>query len=387
MKKTALTLALVPACMILSGCSALGIDEVFNQDEIQYENSATRANLEVPPGMTPIGNDGRFEVPKRPSVVTASAEAQRQMAALRGKVVQSSDVLVTTTTVQVMRDGQQRWLRIDAPADKVWTAVTNFWARVGLTLQTQNPKIGFMETTWAENKARLPQDAIRQTIGKVLDFLYSTSERDQYRLRMERTESGATDIYVTHRSMVEVAQGKDAETTIWQPGPTDPTLETAMMSRLALYLDEQFNPDAQKLNEKEIKAELTALAQNPVAQLEMDAQGQASAIILSEGFDRAWRTMGLVLDRMGFDQVDRDRAAGYFEVNYLDPQYEERKKDEKGFFDKVFSSDRKIATPVYRIQLRDLGDKTRVVIRDQKGQEDTTGVAPTLLGLLAEQIR
>lgn len=387
MKKTALTLAFIPACIVLSGCSALGIDEVLNQDEIQYENSATRANLEVPPGMTPIGNDGRFDVPKRPSVVTASARAQRQMAALRGKVVNTGDVLVETTTVQVMRDGQQRWLRINAPADKVWTAVTNFWPRIGLTIQTQNPKIGYIETTWAENKARLPQDAIRQTIGKVLDFLYSTSERDQYRMRLERAQDGSTDIYVTHRSMVEVAQGKDAETTIWQPGPTDPTLETAMMTRLALYLDDQFNPDAKKLDAQQVKNELTAMASQPRANIEMDAQGKPSAIILSEGFDRAWRTMGLVLDRMGFDQKDRDRAAGFFVVNYLDPTYEERKKDEKGFFSKVFSADRKIETPVYRIQLRDLGDKTRVVIRDKDGNEDTTGVAPTLLGLLAEQVR
>lgn len=61
MKKNTLCLtALAPVFLALGGCSVLGVDDVFNQESVQYESSSTRANLEVPPDMTPIGNDGRF---------------------------------------------------------------------------------------------------------------------------------------------------------------------------------------------------------------------------------------------------------------------------------------------------------------------------------------
>ena len=40
-----------------------------------------------------------------------------------------------------------------------------------------------METDWAENRAKIPQDAIRAALGKLVDALYST-ERDKFRTRL-----------------------------------------------------------------------------------------------------------------------------------------------------------------------------------------------------------
>lgn len=388
MKKNTLCLTtLVPAILTLSGCSALGVD-VLNQESVQYESSSTRANLEVPPDMTPIGNDGRFEVPSRPTVVTASAEAARRaQEATDNGATPAADIVAPTVVARVMRDGQQRWLRVNAPAEDLWAVVQDFWASVGLTVREQNARTGFMETSWAENKARLPQDFIRGTIGKVLDFVYSTSERDQYRARLERTEDGQTDIFITHRSMVEVVKGKEGDTTIWQPGPTDPTLEAEMMQRLAVYIDAQFNPDAAPIDKEQIAKELQEIPTRALSEIEKAPDGTVSAVVINEAFDRAWRSVGLVIDRMGFELTDRDRAAGYYVVRYLDPKYEEQKKSERGWFTNVFSSDTPVEAPSYRIILSDEGAQTRLTVADAEGNPDTTGVAPTILTLLAEQLR
>ena len=305
MKKNTLCLtALAPALLALGGCSVLGVDDVFNQESVQYESSSTRANLEVPPDMTPIGNDGRFDVPTRPSVVTASGEAARraqQEASDANGATPASQIVASTVVAKVMRDGQQRWLRVNAPAEDLWVVVQDFWSSVGLTVREQNARTGFMETNWAENKARLPQDFIRGTIGKVLDFVYSTSERDQYRVRLERTEDGQTDVFLTHRSMVEVVKGKEGDTTIWQPGPTDPTLEAEMLQRLAVYIDAQFNPDAKPVDKEQIAKELQNLPTRALSEIERAADGTVSAVVINEAFDRAWRSVGLVIDRMAFD--------------------------------------------------------------------------------------
>ncbi|MEI3011573.1 outer membrane protein assembly factor BamC [Sutterella seckii] len=381
--------AAAAAIASLSGCTFLGID--FNDDKVQYESSNSRANLEIPPDLTPIQNDNRFQVPARPGVVSANAEAEKARQAADANAPTASKIVPLTVRAKVMKEGTDRWLRVNAAPEQLWSVVQDFWPSVGLVVREQNPKTGYMETEWAENKAKLPQDIIRRTIGKVIDFAYSTGEQDQYRTRMERNDDGTTDIYISHRSMVEVVTGADKESTVWQPGPTDPTMEAEMLQRLALRIDAEFNPNASAEAEAEAQKELAQQFKvEPVAtraRIENGADGKAAAVVLTDNFDQAWRRMGLVLDRMGFEQVDRDRTAGWFLVRYLDPAYEAAQKEKRGFFTNLFSSDAVIDAPNYRIHLSGEGAETRVTVQGPDGGEDATGVAPNILGLLAEQLR
>lgn len=381
--------AAAAAIASLSGCTFLGID--FNDDKVQYESSNSRANLEIPPDLTPIQNDNRFQVPARPGVVSVNAEAEKARQAADANAPTASKIVPLTVRAKVMKEGTDRWLRVNAAPEQLWAVVQDFWPSVGLVVREQNPKTGYMETEWAENKAKLPQDIIRRTIGKVIDFAYSTGEQDQYRTRMERNDDGTTDIYISHRSMVEVVTGADKESTVWQPGPTDPTMEAEMLQRLALRIDAEFNPNASAEAEAEAQKELAQQFKvEPVAtraRIENGADGKAAAVVLTDNFDQAWRRMGLVLDRMGFEQVDRDRTAGWFLVRYLDPAYEAAQKEKRGFFTNLFSSDAVIDAPNYRIHLSGEGAETRVTVQGPDGGEDATGVAPNILGLLAEQLR
>ena len=381
--------AAAAAIASLSGCTFLGID--FNDDKVQYESSNSRANLEIPPDLTPIQNDNRFQVPARPGVVSANAEAEKARQAADANAPTASKIVPLTVRAKVMKEGTDRWLRVNAAPEQLWSVVQDFWPSVGLVVREQNPKTGYMETEWAENKAKLPQDIIRRTIGKVINFAYSTGEQDQYRTRMERNDDGTTDIYISHRSMVEVVTGADKESTVWQPGPTDPTMEAEMLQRLALRIDAEFNPNASAEAEAEAQKELAQQFKvEPVAtraRIENGADGKAAAVVLTDNFDQAWRRMGLVLDRMGFEQVDRDRTAGWFLVRYLDPAYEAAQKEKRGFFTNLFSSDAVIDAPNYRIHLSGEGAETRVTVQGPDGGEDATGVAPNILGLLAEQLR
>ncbi len=68
------------------------------------------------------------------------------------------------------------------------------------------------------------------------------------------------------------------------------------------------------------------------ARLEKAADG-ASRLVVDDGFDRAWRRVGLALDRVGFTVVDRDRSKGTYFVRYANPEVDAKK--EKGFLDKL----------------------------------------------------
>ena len=109
--------------------------------------------------------------------------------------------------------------------------------------------------------------------------------------------------------------------------------------------------------------------------------------MIDEPFDRAWRRVGVALDRGGFEVTDRDRSQGLFMINYLDPEYEEHKKSEQGFFANLFSKAEAVDPVPYRIRLTEEGDKTRVTVTGGDGRADTTGVAPRIITLIGEQTR
>lgn len=387
MNKRLLRLAAIcPAALALAGCSSLGIN--FNEDKVHYDSAASESNLEIPPDLAQLPVDNRFEVPSRLGVASANAEAARLAAV--GKVVQEQGKVVQRTEIaKLMKDGNVRWLRVNEDASQLWPVIQDFWSSQGLSIASENARTGYLETGWAENKAKLPQDIIRQTLGKVIDFAYSTGERDSYRCRVERNPDGTSDVFVTHRSMLEVLTGSDKETSKWVPGPADPMLEVEMLRRMAVRIENEFNPQIRRTVEEHAKdlpvADVTpAVALSDVAK---DAEGNIAALTINEPFDRAWRTMGLVVDRMGFDLADRDRSAGYYLVSYLDPTYEEHVKSQRGVFEKVFKSDKPIDVPQYRIQLVDEQGRTGVKVLGADGGPDETGVANRILTLLAEQLR
>ena len=315
--------AVVSAIAALTGCNALGVN--FGDEKVQYETSTSRAPLEVPPDLNTVTNNDRFAVPSRPQIVSANAEAAKARMDAEARGDQPSQVLPETDYAKVVRDGQFRYVHVAVSPDRVWPLLQDFWASVGLAVKYQDAKTGIIQTEWAENKANLPKDIIRATIGKALDVVYDTGTRDQYRARMERAEDGTTNIFITHRQMVEVLKGRQEESTIWQPGPSDPELEAVMLTRLAQMLETEFNPKAKPEEQKALE-QLAAVKYSPMSHIEEGADGKPVAVVIDEPFDRAWRRVGVALDRGGFEVTDRDRTQGLFMINYLDPDYEQQKK-------------------------------------------------------------
>src|SRR5690606_25371382 len=103
-------------------------------------------------------------------------------------------------------------------------------------LENEQPQAGILETKWAENRAKLPQDFIRGTLGKVLDSVYSTGELDKFRTRVERNPDGGSNVFITHRGMAEVYTSALQDRTVWQVRPPDPELENAFLWRLMAKL-------------------------------------------------------------------------------------------------------------------------------------------------------
>ena len=362
------------ALLAAGGCG--GLNE-FLDGKVDYKNGAAAQKLpplEVPPDLTAPPRDSRYEIPEtgKSSATLSTYQAERRA----GPAAPRGDVVVLPE-VDRMRDegaGSQRWLVVAEPPEKLWPLVKEFWQESGFLISLEVPEAGVMETDWAENRARVPDGFIRNTLGKLLDSVYSTSERDKFRTRLERSPDGkGTEIYVSHRGMQEVyVDGSNQERTMWQPRNPDPGLEAEFLRRLMVRLGAQ-----------EEKAKQLAAAPQSV---EKKAELSGGALKVFEPFDRAWRRVGLALDRVGFTVEDRDRQKGLYFVRYADP---ESAKDERGVFARIFSfgSDAKLKAEQYRVQVTQAGTESQVNVLNKDGAADASKTASRILSLLHEQLR
>ena len=365
---TALAIATSLACLT-SGCSSL------EEDKINYKSASKQLpTLEVPPDLTQLKRDSRYQINGATSASTLAAAN----AGTTRTANDSGTAINQAGEAKIERIGNQRVLSIALSPDAVWEPLRSFWKDNGFTLNLDQPELGIMETDWAENRGKLPQDFIRNAIGKVLDALYSTGERDKFRTRVERTAKGL-EITVTHRGMIEVYTGPMGSSTAWTPRPADPELEIEFLRRLMLKLGGQSTINAGATN-------ASAMATSGIASdVKVTKVNNLPAIEIKDDFDRTWRRVGVAIDRTGFTVEDRDRAQGVFFVRYA-PQGTPDKAP--GFFAKLFSTEK--ATPSlakYRIAITSKGDLSTVVIQAADGLPETSVNGEKIIKLLADEIK
>jgi len=355
-------LGLLGLTIALSACSAL------ESDKINYKSATKAATLEVPPDLQQLSRDTRYTAPG--GVVSANTLQAHQAVQPVGPTTAVNSV----GDVRIERAGNQRWLVINRSAEQLWEPVREFWQENGFVLVQDQANIGIMETDWAENRAKIPQDFIRSALGKVLDSIYSTGERDKFRIRLERNASGGTEIYVSHRGMIEVYSSSSKDATHWQPRAADPELETEFLRRLMVKLGAS--------KEQAQTATVTAAPQTPTARVE--TINNTPVLQLNEGFDRAWRRVGLALDRTGFTVEDRDRSQGLYFVRYIPAN---ANKQEPGFFSKLWSSTPTITPEKYQIAVRSEGATSTISVLNTSGAAETSSSASSIVRVLADELK
>ncbi|WP_230026174.1 outer membrane protein assembly factor BamC [Massilia sp. Bi118] len=366
------TVALTALALSLAACTT-----VFESDKVDYRAAKKAAPLDIPPDLTQLQKDNRYAVPDGRGVATASGFQQARGNPAAPVVAGGTVGPVSTDAVRIERAGNQRWLVVKETPEQLWPQLQAFWPSVGFAVETENAQTGIMETNWAENRAKIPQDIIRRTIGKVFDSAYSTGERDKFRTRLERRPDGSTEIYISHRGAEEVLVGPQKETTTWTVRPSDPGLEAEFLGRLMAQLTGGTKPADVK--------QATAAVVNAAPEAQ-HAKLENGKVVVDEGFDRAWRRVGLALDRVGFTVEDRDRVQGIYFVRYVDPD----KVAKEGFFSKLFGNeDKNKEAQRYRVLVSAVPNATTtdVSVQTNDGKPETSETGAKILKLLADELK
>jgi outer membrane protein assembly factor BamC len=371
------TLILASIFTLLSACSTN-----FSGESIDYKSQGEKKipNLAIPPDLATVNADKRY------SVADGTATLSQYNSVNTQKKLESSTNKVTPDQlgIKVERDGQRRWLVVSKPVADLYPKVKSFWEDTGFLIVTDTPVTGIMETDWAENRANLPHDMIRRFLGKNLDSIYETSLRDKFRTRLEKTQSNTTEIYVSHRGaeekLMSMSGNSVTDTSVWVTRPNDPELEAEMLARMMVYLGSDYT-----------SAKAAVAANGKVATprtSRVTDEGDVAILTINQAFDRAWREVGLALDRSNFTVEDRDRTKGIYYVRYVNSVNTDPQKS-KGWFSNLFSSskeDQFKKAKRYEVEVKSTGNVTRVRALDENGNTVVGPVDNQILKTIDEQV-
>lgn len=393
----------------------------FMNNSSDYKGAGRSKPLEVPPDLTAVRTSSTYNVPGSTSY---SAYSQNQDAQEQNG---PQPVLADMKNVRMVKAGQQRWLVVNEPAEKIWPVVRDFWLDQGFAVKVENPELGVIETEWLQSDViKLKEDnrGYGEKFDAWLDKLSGFADRRKFRTRLERGEKdGTTEIYMTHRTVagapddgknyVNTQLGKidtgyraNAADNKNNPGQEfDADLDAELLRRMMVKLG---------LDEQKADQVMTQAASDKRADV-LKEPDQSVTLKLNEPFDRAWRRVGLALDRIGFVTEDKNRSEGIFYVRYADTDAEDPIKQKKGLLERLkfwgSDEDEKAATPSeikpgdktrfwkgtsdgdksskqYHIQvLENADDTTDVYVLTSDNKRNTSTTANRIISLLYEQLK
>lgn len=375
--------SLLLASLLLAGCGML------DSKKTDYRAVQRSKPLDIPPELSAPAKDDRYTVSEAGSKGTTFSSYNAERAASKVVVaepeVKVAPILPSNDKLRIERAGNERWLVMPGTPEAVWPQVKRFIEARGLVVKSESPELGLIETDWAEKAVYVPADGIRGQLARALGSLYSTSERDKYRIRIEAgKEAGTTEVFVSHRGVEEVFVSEQKTETRWQPRPSDPDLEVEMLGRLMRFVG---------VDETKVAAVVAAgAAATPTDRARFVESPNKLLVDVDERFDRAWRRVGLALDRNGFTVEDRDRANGLYYVRYIDPLADKPADNKSWLASLAFWNDDKAASdPVqttFRVAVVGVGDElSRVEVQDKGGASLASASARRILEIIRQELR
>jgi outer membrane protein assembly factor BamC len=121
-------------------------------------------------------------------------------------------------------------------------------------------------------------------------------------------------------------------------------------------------------------------AEPPPAQATMGRNESGfPALNLFDSQERAWRRVGLSLDRIGFTVEDRDRSRWTYYIRYADPDEDTKKKKKK--------KKKQNEPQEYQVALKPVNNGTAIEVFDQNGAPSAPKTSQQILSLLYEQLK
>ncbi|HEY8119388.1 MAG TPA: outer membrane protein assembly factor BamC [Methylophilaceae bacterium] len=416
-KFKALTLFCLVA-LTITGCDSIP----FLDTTPDYKGAGRARPLEVPPDLTSVSSSDTYTVPGGTTTYSGYSQEQEGQEAGVEKILPSQD------SVRFVRAGSQRWLVVDAPPEKIWPVVREFWTDLGFAVRLENSETGVMETEWADAEGLKgnTKGTYLEKFDSYIDKLSGLENRQKFRTRLDRgNDQNTTEIYLSHRSLSTAPDdGKTRIQTQYGEIETGYKSQKTSKSEQDKAIEEDIDAELLRrlmvklgVEEKRSQSIIASPVQETRAVISQDKDGTVN-LAVNDQFDRAWRRVGLALDRIGFVVEDKDRSKGVFYVRYSDVDIDDEPAKKKGLLDKLKfwgddekkepepepkkddgsvvdklkfwkGSDKEKVDPSkqYQVKVESSGSGSQVIVADRDGKRSRTNTGNRIIKLLYEQLK
>jgi outer membrane protein assembly factor BamC len=334
------------------------LDEVIPDRRTEYKKSEVMPDLEVPPDLTVNTDTDPLVIPNEEATTLTQYENQKRMrhggaGALTGG------------------QGNEQWLSVQGSVEDIWPKLHEFLEAKGYSLDLDDKDLGVIETQWHETE----QEGLASSRVKLSIFAEAGTIPD------------STVLYLDSQKQEKVA-GKDGKGD-WVDIENNVEFEKQMIGELNLQFYGKQGPAGTSSLAKAADTSppgITSTNKNPGrrARAELQSLGDNKVFLsLPEEFNRAWSlTESAILDA-GMFIDNKDRIKGLYYVTYGGQEGEQKKS---GLFSKLkFWGKKKQETRAYQISLTGVGEKTELVVLNEKGDWVTQEEATRILTLLQGQ--
>ena len=314
------------------------LDEVIPDRRTEYKKSETLPDLEVPPDLTADAQQDSLDIPDEEATTLSEFERRK-----------NSRTAVGVDTSGVNPQADEQWLVVQGNTADVWPRLREFWTKKGFTIDLDDSELGVLETNWLETN--------NQGIS-----VY----RDKFRLFTETGgTSGTTIIYLTNERQERIAS--ESDTTAWTDIEKDPGYEKQIVNDLNLYFyGENVPAGTSSLSATGTSTSTSAAIANatrPKAEM-LDLGEDKVYLALPDEFTMAWKLAEQAITKAGLFIESNDRSKGLYYVLY----YEQQGEDKSLLSKLKFWGDDEPEGTEYQISLTGVGDKTELVVLDNKGE-------------------
>lgn len=282
--------------LLLSACSMTPPD---GSPRVAYREAESVQSLVVPPDLTQPRSPDALEI-EQPGGV-------------------DGEVLPEFADIRMVRAGPVQWLEVDdADPRDLWPRMIGFLRSEGLTIRTQRPAEGLIETAWAQRYDGPARGGLGGFFQGLFGAVASDTVRDRYQIRLERLDSGGSRIFLTHWMAQEVNTNPNTRDTPilgMAAADADPAIAAEMRRRLLVYLGVR----RQRASAIVAGETATTTYTTPI-RLVVTKGGEAHVEIEESNFRRALGLVSEALGLIGAEVTEREEDKGNLWIRWLPPQ-------------------------------------------------------------------
>ena len=329
---------LMAVLLLLCSCSIPGLDKIgltgedgLIRDRVgDYREAPVLPPMSVPPELDSYTIDQLYVIPQ--------AVAGAELAEAFDEIPLPKPIETKRREGVIIQNlGEDRWILLDATPAQVWPLVRDFWSRLNVALDYENPTSGIAETAWVEVNAE-------------------PTLRHKYRIGIEPgLHSGYSEIYVTHQSDLRTDPLPIVVT--WPEVSDSEDRERQILTALSQYL-----ADRNDVYQSSTSSLLAGSIESARKANFISSPSAGEVLALDVNYGRAWVQVRQSIERAEVEILDANRDQSVISVRFAGLREE---ADEPGFIGRLFRrgrSDEAAEAQDFAVRLLDTGTTIDVAI-------------------------